>query len=65
MIKKYILEHFRVKVSTLYIAQIKRKYGLKIGENYNKFKKNDIRIPVCPIEKEKMIVEALKYFQML
>lgn len=59
------MEFFRVKVSTLYIAQIKRKYGLEIGENYNKSKKNDAKIPVCPIEKEKMIVEALKHFQML
>lgn len=65
MIQKYILDRHRVKVSNLYIAQIKRKYGLEVGENYNKPKKPDGKVPRCPVDKEKMIVEALEYFKML
>ena len=64
-IKKYILEKFDTKVSTLYIAQIKRKYGVKIGKAYNKPENPKSRVPKCPPEKEKMILEALTHFDLL
>ena len=64
-IKAYILEKFGVKVSTLYIAQIKRKYGLSLGTNYNLSKKENARVPTCPKEKEAYIIDALKHFRML
>lgn len=64
-IKAYILEKFGVKVSTLYIAQIKRKYGLSLGMNYNLSKKENARVPTCPKEKEAYIIDALKHFRML
>ncbi len=65
MKKRYVLEQFRTKVSSLYIAQTKRKYGIDVGESYDKPKSLDGRVPVCPLEKERMIVAALKHFQML
>lgn len=61
-IKQYVLQHYRVKVSVLYVAQIERKYGLDMRENYNKSKKPDTKVPTCPPETEKMIVEALRHF---
>lgn len=64
MIKKYISDRYKTKVSSLYIAQVKRKYGLEIGKNYNISKKDDARVPNCPVDKEKMIVAALKHYQM-
>lgn len=64
MIKKYISDKYETKVSSLYIAQVKRKYGLEIGKNYNISKKDDARVPNCPVDKEKMIVAALKHYQM-
>lgn len=64
-IKAYILEKFGVKVSTLYIAQIKRKYGLSLGTNYNLSKKENARVPTCPKEKEAHIIDALKHFRRL
>ena len=64
-IKEYIQEKHGVKVSTLYIAQVKRKYGLEIGKAYNKPEKNKNRVPVCPMEKELLIMEALKYFDLM
>lgn len=64
-IKDYILEKYETKVSHLYIAQIKRKNGIIERENYNLAKNEDTRVPNCPKEKEKMIVEALKYFGMI
>lgn len=64
-LKKYILETYGVKVSSLYIAQIKRKYGIDMGENYNKASDSNKRVPKCPKEKEKIIMEALKHFRML
>jgi len=65
MIKGYIRERYGVKVSVLYVAQIKRKYGLDMRENYNKPKNPDARVPVCPPDKERLIVEALRHFQMI
>ena len=65
-IKKYVAEHNDgMKVSNLYIAQIKAKYGIIERENYNKPKSDDARQPKCPKEKEEAIVEALKFFQMI
>ena len=64
-IKAYELEHTGLKVSSLYISQIKRKCGLDVGQNYNLSKKEDAKVPKCPPEKEAAIRDALKYFQMI
>ena len=64
-IKEYVLEHTGLKVSNLYISQIKRKCGIGVGKNYNLPKSEDSRQPQCPPEKEKAIREAFKYFGML
>lgn len=64
-IKTYVLEHTGLKVSSLYISQIKRKCGLDVGQNYNLSKKEDAKVPKCPPEKEAAIRDALKYFQMI
>lgn len=61
-IKDYVLEHSGLKVSNLYISQIKRKCGIEVGKNYNLPKSEDSRQPLCPPEKEKAIREAFKYF---
>lgn len=58
-------EHYQTKVSHLYISQIKKKCGLDVGENFNKPKTEGNRVPNCPIEKERMIIEALEYFGMI
>ena len=65
-IKKYVAEHNAgMKVSNLYIAQVKRKCGIELAENFNLPKSEDARQPRCPKEKEEAIVEALKAFQMI
>ena len=64
-IKAYIQKEYGVKVSSLYISQVKRKLGLEVGESYNKPKSENAKQPQCPADKEKMIVAALKYFMML
>ena len=64
-IKEYVLEHIGLKVSNLYISQIKRKCGIGVGKNYNLPKSEDSRQPQCPPEKEKAIREAFKYFGMI
>ena len=64
-IKAYVLKHTGLKVSSLYISQVKRKCGLDVGQNYNLSKKEDAKVPKCPPEKEAAIMEALKYFRML
>ena len=64
-IKDYVLEHSGLKVSNLYISQIKRKCGIGVGKNYNLPKAEDSRQPQCPPEKEKAIREAFKYFGMI
>ena len=64
-IKAYVLEHTGLKVSSLYISQIKRKCGLDVGHNYNLSKKEDAKVPQCPPEKEVAIREAFNYFGML
>ena len=64
-IKEYILEKFDLKVSTLYIAQIKKKCGIVLRENYNKSKKEKQVIPKCTPEKEEAIMDALRHFKMI
>ena len=64
-IKEYVLEHSGLKVSNLYIAQVKQKCGIIERENYNKPKSENARQPKCPSEKEKAIREALKHFGMI
>lgn len=64
-IREYVLEHTGLKVSHLYIAQVKQKHGIIERENYNKPKSENSRQPKCPPEKEAAIMEALKHFQML
>ena len=64
-IAMYIREKYETKVSNLYIAQIKKKYGLDLRPNYNISKKSDARVVRCPPAKEAMIVEALQHFKML
>ena len=65
-IKKYVAEHNEgMKVSNLYIAQVKRKCGIELGENFNLPKSEDSKQPQCPKEKEEAIVEALKAFRMI
>ena len=61
-IKAYVLEHAGLKVSHLYIAQVKQKYGIIERENYNKPKSENPRQPECPPEKEKAIMDALRYY---
>ena len=64
-IKEYILEKFNLKVSTLYIAQIKKKCGIVLREHYNKSKKEKQVIPQCTPEKEEAIMDALRHFKMI
>ncbi len=64
-IKDYVLEHSGLKVSSLYIAQVKQKCGIIERDCYNKPKSEDARQPQCPPNKEKAIKEALKYFGMI
>ena len=64
-IKDYVKEQTGLSVSSLYIAQVKRKYGLDVGQNYNLSKKENAKVPQCPLEKEEAIREALKYFKMI
>ena len=64
-IKAYVLEKYGLKVSSLYISQVKRKCGLDVGPNYNLSKKEDAKVPQCPPEKEAAIMEALKHFGMV
>ena len=64
-IKAYVLEQTGLKVSSLYIAQIKKKCGLDVGENYNLSKSENVRQPQCTPEKEEAIIQAFKYFGMI
>ena len=64
-IKDFVLEHTGLKVSSLYIAQVKQKCGIIERENYNKPKSEDAKQPQCPPEKEEAIKEALKHFGMI
>ena len=64
-IKAHVKEHTGLTVSTLNIAQVKRKYGIIERENYNKAKSEDSKQAKCPSEKEKAIEEALRFFGMI
>lgn len=64
-IKAYVLETSGLKVSSLYIAQVKEKMGIKERENFNVSKKENAKVPQCPAEKEKAIVDVLKHFGMI
>ncbi len=64
-INEYILEKFGFKVSALYIAQIKKKCGIELRENYNKSKKEKQVIPQCTPKKEEAIMDALRHFKMI
>ena len=64
-IKGRVLEQTGLKVSSLYISQIKRKCGLEVGQSYNLSKKENAKQPQCPPEKENAIREAMKYFGMI
>ena len=61
-IKAYVLEQTGLKVSSLYIAQIKKKCGLDVGENFNLAKSENTRQPQCTPEKEDAIMQAFKHF---
>lgn len=63
-IKDYVLDKFGLKVSTLYISQVKAKCGIIERENYNKGEGKS-KVPQCPPEKEKAIINALKHFKMI
>ena len=64
-IKAYVMEHYKTKVSSLYIGQIKRKYGMDMRLHYNLAADPSKHVPQCPPDKEKMILEALKHFDMV
>ena len=64
-IKAYVWEKHNMKVSSLYISQVKRKCGLEVGQNYNLSKSENPKVPKCPAEKEAAIMDALKHFQMI
>ena len=64
-IKAYVLNTFGLRVTSLQIAQTKRKLGLPIGEHYNLSQKENQVVPQCPPEKEAAILEALRHFQMM
>ncbi|MCI9078537.1 MAG: 23S rRNA methyltransferase [Lachnospiraceae bacterium] len=64
-IKEYIFERHNVKVSSLYIAQIKQKYGIIERDCYNKPRDKESKPPQCPLEKETLIEEVLRHFKMI
>ena len=64
-IREYVFEHTGLKVSYLYIAQVKQKHGIIERENYNKPKSKNAKQPQCPPDKEKAIKEALRHFGMI
>ena len=64
-IKARVLEQTGLKVSSLYISQVKQKCGLEVRKNHHKAKSENTKQPQCPKEKEDAIVEALKHFQMI
>lgn len=65
-IKKYVAEHNEgMKVSNLYIAQVKKKCGIELGQNFNLPKSENAKQPHCPKDKEKAIRDAMKHFKMM
>lgn len=63
--KEYVMKSSGLKVTNLYIAQVKDKMGIKEPGNYNVSKKEDAKVPQCPADKEQAIVDALKHFNMI
>lgn len=65
-IKKHVSAHNAgMKVSNLYISQVKKKCGIEVGKNYNLLKNEESRPPQCPEDKERANVEALEHFKMI
>ncbi len=64
-IREHVWEHYQLKVSNLYIAQVKQKYGIIERENYHKAKNENAKQSQCPLDKENAIMEALKHFGMI
>ncbi|MFR1060408.1 MAG: hypothetical protein ACLSEY_08115 [Enterocloster sp.] len=64
-LEAYVLQKHGLKVSSLYISRVKRKCGLDVGQNYNLSKKEDVKVPQCPPEKEAAIMDTLKHFRMI
>ena len=64
-IREYVFEHTGLKVSSLYIAQVKQKHGIIERENYNKPKSENAKQPQCPPDKERAITEALKHLGLI
>ena len=64
-IQQYVLKETGLMVSNLYIAQVKKKCGIEVGESFNKPKSENARQPKCPADKEKAIKDALKHFGMI
>ncbi len=64
-IKTWVLEHYGLKVSSLYIGQVKEECGLVKRENYNKSKKKDAKVPLCSENKKEAIKAALEHFEMV
>ena len=60
--KDYVLEQTDLKVSSLYISQVKRKCGLDVSDSYNKPKSENVSVPQCPPEKEEAIMSSLRHF---
>lgn len=64
-IKDYIFDKHCIKVSSLYVAQVKQKHGIIERDCYNNPKKDNPKQPQCPPEKVKLIEEALRHFKMI
>lgn len=64
-IKEYVLKNYGLKISSLYISQVKRRLGLEVGESFNKPKSQNSKQLNCPKDKEKAIIEALKWFKVI
>ena len=54
-IKEYVQEKFGLKISSLYISPVKRKYRLEVGPNYNRPKSKDQKVPQCPQRKKRRL----------
>ena len=64
-IQQYVLKETGLMVSNLYIAQVKKKCGIEVGESFNKPKSDNAKQPKCPADKEKAIKDAMKHFGMI
>lgn len=61
-IKEYVFNETGLKVSSLYIAQVKKKCGLEVGENFNLPKTENAKQPQVTPEKEEAIMKAFRHF---